>query len=180
MSGGAETKAEELSREKLRSELATLFVAGDQQGALALIEQLAAKHDEVVAKHDEVVAKHEALRVECDEAASRHDKLVGKHDDVVCRMRQLAQRVKHLLRLVYGRRSEKLTPDETAQLVLAYGGSEEDAAKAEPTVPVLTPGRRKSAQTTPDAPSLRRSWSEVSPTCPSRRASAIVCIAAGK
>jgi transposase len=38
--------------------------------------------------------------------------------------------------LLYGRRSEKLSAEETAQLVLSFGGSDEQAAAVDPDVPV--------------------------------------------
>jgi transposase len=47
----------------------------------------------------------------------------------------LKHQVKYLTRLLYGRRSEKLSAEELGQLVLAFGGTEEDAKKPDPAVP---------------------------------------------
>jgi hypothetical protein len=47
--------------------------------------------------------------------------------------------VAYLNRLVWGRRSEKLSREELGQLVLAFGGSPEEAAAEAPNVPVPAP-----------------------------------------
>jgi transposase len=52
---------------------------------------------------------------------------------------RLGVRVGHLTRLVYGRRSEKLSQQELYQLMLAFGASEQEAAQAEPLVPATQP-----------------------------------------
>jgi transposase len=48
---------------------------------------------------------------------------------------RLGVRVGHLTRLLYGRRSEKLSQEELRQLALAFGASEAQAAEEEPEVP---------------------------------------------
>jgi len=50
---------------------------------------------------------------------------------------RLGVRVGHLTRLLYGRRSEKLSKEELRQLMLAFGASEEQAAQDEPDVPLV-------------------------------------------
>ena len=52
---------------------------------------------------------------------------------------KLTRMVAYLNRLVWGRRSEKLTREELGQLVLAFGGSQDDAAAEVPNVPVPAP-----------------------------------------
>jgi len=51
---------------------------------------------------------------------------------------RLKLRIKRLAYLLYGRRSEKLSAHELGQLLLSFGGSEQDARSAEPTVPAPT------------------------------------------
>lgn len=52
---------------------------------------------------------------------------------------RLSVRVEHLARLAYGRRSEKLTKQELHQLVLAFGGTEDEASVEDPQVPAPRP-----------------------------------------
>jgi len=51
---------------------------------------------------------------------------------------RLKLRIKRLAYLLYGRRSEKLSAHELGQLLLSFGGSEQDARSAEPAVPAPT------------------------------------------
>jgi len=51
---------------------------------------------------------------------------------------RLGVRVGHLTRLLYGRRSEKLSQEELRQLALAFGASEAQATEEEPEVPQVT------------------------------------------
>jgi transposase len=48
---------------------------------------------------------------------------------------RLKLRIKRLAYLLYGRRSEKLSAHELGQLLLSFGGSEQDARSTEPAVP---------------------------------------------
>jgi len=51
---------------------------------------------------------------------------------------RLKLRIKRLAYLLYGRRSEKLSAHELGQLLLAFGGSEQEARSTEPAVPAPT------------------------------------------
>lgn len=52
------------------------------------------------------------------------------------RAERLKLQVKRLAYLLYGRRSEKLNAEELGQLLLSFGGRDEDAQRPEPNVPV--------------------------------------------
>src|SRR5690242_11958374 len=52
---------------------------------------------------------------------------------------KMAKVLAYLNRLVWGRRSEKLSREELGQLVLAFGGTPEQAAAETPSVPVPPP-----------------------------------------
>jgi transposase len=55
------------------------------------------------------------------------------------RAERLKLQIKRLAYLLYGRRSEKLSSEETAQLVLSFGGTDEQAEASDPAVPVPPP-----------------------------------------
>ena len=76
----------------------------------------------------ELLSLCENLRTERDQATRRAETLEQRAE-------RLALQVKRLAYLLYGRRSEKLSAEEIGQLVLAFGGDEENAHSAEPTVP---------------------------------------------
>jgi transposase len=59
--------------------------------------------------------------------------------DAERRVERLKLQVKRLAYLLYGRRSERLSADETVQLVLSFGGSEEEANAPDPQVPTPAP-----------------------------------------
>jgi transposase len=59
------------------------------------------------------------------------------------RAERLKLQLKRLAYLLYGRRSEKLSAEETAQLVLSFGGTDQDAMALEPAVPVPPPVEEK-------------------------------------
>jgi transposase len=67
------------------------------------------------------------------DTSAKHIKLAEE------RAARLKLQIKRLAYLLFGRRSEKLSAEETAQLVLSFGGSEEEAAAADPVVPVPPP-----------------------------------------
>lgn len=75
--------------------------------------------------------------------------LMRKNAELQARHDELARHVAYLRRLLWGRRSEKLTAEELGQLVLAFGGTEEQAATADPTVP--TPPRLAEEELSEDA-----------------------------
>jgi transposase len=70
-------------------------------------------------------AENAALKAEVGALQAEHEKLT--------------RMVAYLNRLVWGRRSEKLSREELGQLVLAFGGSPEEAAAEAPNVPVPAP-----------------------------------------
>lgn len=85
--------------------------------------------------HEIQVALHQktrALEAEQAELKAKTEALQAERD-------KLAKQVAYLSRLIWGRRSEKLSREELGQLVLAFGGSPEQAASAEPDVPVPAP-----------------------------------------
>lgn len=77
--------------------------------------------------------------VQTGQGALAVDTLLGLLDASRDDVDRLSQRVDHLARLVYGRRSEKLSKELLGQLVLAFGGSEEQANAEVPQVPVPEP-----------------------------------------
>jgi transposase len=56
------------------------------------------------------------------------------------RAERLKLQVRRLAYLLFGRRSERLSAEETAQLVLSFGGTDEQATAVDPNVPVPPPG----------------------------------------
>lgn len=122
MTTGAAKSGGESKRAELRERLAQLVAAGDDAAVLELMEQL--------------VADNDALASHNDALASRNDELASRNDELDERVRRLDVTVKHFRRLLFGRRSEKLTAEDIRQLVLDYGGSAEDASASEPVVPV--------------------------------------------
>lgn len=99
--------------------------------------------------------------------SARAKGLVEKNDDLGETVRRLKARVKHLVKLVYGRRSEKLTPEELDQLVLAFNGTlQGDAALTIPT-PVAADERQEE---TPDGERPRKDPKKRRPNHPGRTA----------
>ena len=92
----------------LRDRVAELIASGDAEAALALVDQLAGERDQLASERDQLAAT------------------VDSKDSEIAWLR----------RMVFGRRSEKLSPEELGQLLLAYGASEDEAAQANPTLPV--------------------------------------------
>jgi transposase len=100
-------------------------------------------------------AEHAALKTQTEALQAERDKL--------------AKQLAYLNRLVWGRRSEKLTREELGQLVLAFGGSAEQASADAPDVPVppaledevdaddvVEPKKRRHPGRTKLSPSLER------------------------
>jgi len=94
-----------------------------------------------VSNPGKIVALFDELATSNDELATSNDELATSNDELTSERDKLRQRVDHLSRLLFGRRSEKLRPEELGQLALAFGATEEQAAAADPEVP------------SPDAPS---------------------------
>jgi len=112
--------ADTASGSSARNEIVALLKEGSVDSAVELIEVLAAKYADVVAQRDALVTK------------------VEKQDS----------RIAWLVRMLFGRKSEKLSLEELGQLVLAYGGSEEVAQQPEPTLPVPTLDTTKEPEAT--------------------------------
>lgn len=93
---------------EIRDRLAELIASGNAAAALELVDQLAGERDQLAGERDELATS------------------VDKKDAEIAWLR----------RMVFGRRSEKLSVEELGQLVMAYGASEEAAKQADPTLPV--------------------------------------------
>jgi transposase len=70
--------------------------------------------------------------------ASRAQAAVNEADALGERVRKLEYQTKHLTRLLYGRRSEKLTNEELAQLCLLFGGDGSDVTPTPPDADART------------------------------------------
>lgn len=103
------------SHDGVHERLAELLAKGDTGSVLAMFGELATRHDEL---------------------ATRHEVEAARANELAETLRRRDETISHLRRLLFGRRSEKLTTEELGQLVLAYGGSREDAAASEPLIPV--------------------------------------------
>lgn len=69
---------------------------------------------------------------------------------------RLTYHLETAIRARYGRSSEKLTAEELGQLVLAWGGSEEQAAEGEPDVPTQSSPTEQGQDQPPTKPRKRR------------------------
>jgi len=72
---------------------------------------------------------------ERDELAHQRDELAHQREAMASEIERLELRVKKLTILRYGKKTERLTGEEVAQLALALGASEEEARVPEPQVP---------------------------------------------
>jgi hypothetical protein len=90
----------------LSKHVAQLLEAGNSAEVLSLLKQLMMQRDAVASERDALETK------------------VKRRDIEVARLR----------RLLYGRRSEKLTHEELGQLVLSFGATEAEAAQPDPKV----------------------------------------------
>lgn len=133
MSTGA-ARSSESKRAQLRERLTELIATGDTGAVLELMEQLAADNDAL---------------------ASKNDALASRTDELSEQVRRRDVTIKHYQRLLFGRRSEKLTTEELGQLVLAYGGSATDASDSEPRMPVPDCGEVEPEESEPE-PKKRR------------------------
>ena len=77
-----------------------------------------------------------ALRQQQRALQSERDELKAQTESLQAERDKLAKHLAYLNRLVWGRRSEKLSREELGQLVLAFGGTEAQAAEEAPNVPV--------------------------------------------
>jgi len=109
---------------------------------------------------------------------------IEQADQLGERVRKLEYLTKHQARLLYGRRSEKLTPEELAQLSLAFGGDGSDVttplsaderdeeAPAKEAEPIKPPKKRRPNHKgrTPLPPDLERIVVSESHVCDDQRA----------
>ncbi|HET6582245.1 MAG TPA: IS66 family transposase [Nannocystaceae bacterium] len=95
-----------------------MLASGDTSSVMSLFDAIAGEH---VAVRDELALVN-ADRLSLAGEIERRD-----------------AKIAFLLRLAFGRRSERLTAEDMRQLVLVYGGTEAEAAAAEPDVPVREP-----------------------------------------
>lgn len=84
---------------------------------------------------DVVLSLVDALVSERDALTSERDALTTKCEALSAEYVRQELRIKQLVHLVYGRKTEKLTKEELAQLALAFGATEEEASQEEPAVP---------------------------------------------
>jgi transposase len=133
----------------MASRLKAAYESADVRALAALIAEVAAERDAAAAERDAAAAERDAAAAERDAAAAERDALVdtntaltekasalGEEVETLAQSRaQLQQRVDYLTRMLFGRRSEKLTREELGQLALAFGASEEEANEADPKVP---------------------------------------------
>ena len=127
-------------------------VAQLQSSVQALQDERDAAHKQ--AEHATKQAEHAAKEVKSAHAVAEHLRL----------------RIKRLAYLLYGRRSEKLSAEELGQLLLSFGGSDDDARSAEPAVPApLAPqesvdvGADAAQGATPKKKSKHRGRTQLSP-----------------
>lgn len=66
------------------------------------------------------------------------DQLAGERDQLAEKVDKKESEIAWLRRMLFGRRSEKLSLEELGQLVLAYGASEDEARREDPSLPVPT------------------------------------------
>lgn len=88
--------------------IAHLLEIGDSTEVLSLVDQLVRQRDAATVERDALETK------------------VKRRDIEVARLR----------RLLYGRRSEKLTHEELGQLMLSFGATEAEAAQPDPKLPI--------------------------------------------
>ncbi len=126
--------------------LLEMLAAGDTKAALVAVHQLTAQRDELSAQRDELSAQRDEFEAK-----------VAEQDGQIVWLR----------RMLFGRRSEKLSAEELGQLVLAYGGSETDAAAKDPTLPVPAQGSDEDPEQDKKPKKRRRTRDQKD--CPRRR-----------
>ncbi|MGV1030524.1 MAG: IS66 family transposase, partial [Dermatophilaceae bacterium] len=110
----------------------------DDDELIALRARVAELQSSVQALQDErdaaqKQAEHAAKQAE--HATKQAEHATKETKSVQALAERLKERIKRLAYLLYGRRSEKLSAHELGQLLLSFGGSEQDARSAEPAVP---------------------------------------------
>jgi transposase len=101
------------------------------------------------AQEYELREQERTLRAERDDLKARAETLQVERD-------KLARQVAYLNRLVWGRRSEKLSREELGQLALAFGGTVAQASEETPDVPVPDAPDVEPADEDAKSPKVRR------------------------
>jgi transposase len=109
----------------LRAQAGALSFSQEQQ---AFISALLSSLDDTGRAHEELARQRDALAHQCNELSQDHEAMASE-------IERLELRVKKLTILRYGKKTERLTGEEVAQLALALGATEEEARAAEPVVP---------------------------------------------
>lgn len=84
---------------------------------------------------DAIMSAFDALVEERDSLTNERDSLTNERDAMAAEYERQELRIKRLTQMLFGRRTEKLTTEELAQLALAFDADEEQAQKADPDVP---------------------------------------------
>jgi chromosome segregation ATPase len=103
------------------------------------VAELLAEVAALRAERDRIAAALASTTQQRDTAEKQRDTATLQAKAAEQRADRLKLQIKRLAYLLYGRRSEKLSAEETAQLVLSFGGTDEQAAVVDPEVPVPPP-----------------------------------------
>jgi hypothetical protein len=71
-----------------------------------------------------------------DELTSQRDELASQRDELAAKVAQRDIENARLRRLLYGRKSEKLSAEELGQLLLALGATEAESSQPNPDLPI--------------------------------------------
>jgi transposase len=130
----------------MMARLKEAYESEDVRALAALIVEVAAERDAVAERNTALIETNTALTdtntalTDTNTALTEKTAALAEEVHTLALSRdQLEQRVHHLTRLLFGRRSEKLTREELGQLALAFGATEAQAAAAEPEVPTPAP-----------------------------------------
>ncbi len=83
------------------------------------------------------------------------DQLAGEREELAAKVDKKQSEIVWLRRMLFGRRSEKLSVEELGQLVLAYGGTDVQAQQDDPLLPV-PPSSDAEPEETERKPKIRR------------------------
>jgi transposase len=151
------SKACVTSQSELMARLAAAHESGDIRALTELVAEVLTERDAAAAERDVAAAERDAL-AGLNTVLTEKTSTLGKEVKTLEQSRaQLQQRVDYLTRMLFGRRSEKLTREELGQLALAFGASEEAANAAEPEVPTPdTPAESNDDESTGDGGKKKR------------------------
>jgi transposase len=126
----------------MAAHIRALLAGGDADSVIELVAALEARAEAEAARAEAEAARAEAEAARAEAEAARAEakerkaaELEGNLDDLSEVVRKLEFRVKHLVRLLYGRKSEKLTQADLAQLVLAFDGEVEEGKELQVPAP---------------------------------------------